>query len=259
MKASGRIIENLKETSRVEGHDKSFNFRSVVGKMNYLEKSTRPDISYATHQCARFVEDPRVEHTKVVRQITRYIRGTIDKGILIKPDKQKGLEVYVDADFTGTWDKIDTTNRDTARSRHGYFICSNDVPITWKSQLQHEIELSTAEAEYTGLSYALREAIPIMNLLKEMTERKFNVSNEIAKVHCKVYENNSGAIEIAREEKYRSRTKHLNCRLHHFRTYVGSGEISIHKIDTHLQPADILTKPLNEDDFTRHRKIMMGR
>jgi len=168
--------------------------------LNYLEKSTRPDISYAAHQCARFVEDPRVEHTKAVRQIARYIQGTKDKGLIIKPDKQKGLEVYFDADFAGTWDKIDTTNRDTARSRHGYFISYNDVPITWKSQLQHEIALSTTEAEYTGLSYALREALQIMNLLKEMKERKFNVSNEIAKVHCMVYEDNSGAIEIAREE-----------------------------------------------------------
>lgn len=176
----------------------------------------------------------------------------------MKPDKQKGLEVYVDADFAGNWDKIDTTNRDTARSRHGYYICYNGVPITWKSQLQHDIALSTTEAEYTGLSYALREAIPIMNLLKEMKERKFDVSNKIAKVHCKVYEDNSGAIEIAREEKYRPRTKHLNCRLHHFRSYVDSGEISVHKIDTYLQPADILTKPLSEDDFTRHRKTMMG-
>ena len=253
--ASSKILKRHQESKE---HDKSFNYRSVVGKLNYLEKSTRPDISYSTHQCARFVEDPKVEHSKAIRQITRYIQGTADKGIVMKPDKQKGLEVYVDADFAGNWDKIDTTNRDTARSRHGYYICYNGVPITWKSQLQHDIALSTTEAEYTGLSYALREAIPIMNLLKEMKERKFDVSNKIAKVHCKVYEDNSGAIEIAREEKYRPRTKHLNCRLHHFRSYVDSGEISVHKIDTYLQPADILTKPLSEDDFTRHRKTMMG-
>ena len=111
--ASSRILKRHQES---KGHDKSFNYRSVIGKLNYLEKSTRPDISYAAHQCARFVEDPRVEHTKAVRQIARYIQGTKDKGLIVKPDKQKGLEVYVDADFAGTWDKIDTTNRDTARS-----------------------------------------------------------------------------------------------------------------------------------------------
>ena len=161
--------------------------------------------------------------------------------------------MYVDSDFAGTWDREDLTNRDTVWSRHGYFICYNNVPITWKSQLQHEIALSTTEAEYAGLSYALREAIPIMNLLKEMKEKKFNVSDVVAKVHCKVFEDNSGAIEIAKENKYRPRTKHLNYRLRHYRTYVDNGEIGIHKIDTYFQPADILTKPLNEEDFTHHR------
>ena len=164
----------------------------------------------------------------------------------------------MDSDFAGSWDKNDSLNSDTARSRHGYFITYNGVPLLWKSQLQHEIALSTTEAEYTALSYSLREAIPIINLLQEMKNLKFNVSDEIAKIHCKVFEDNSGAIEIAKEDKYRPRTKHLNCRLHHFRTYVESGAISIHKIDTYHQPADLLTKPLNQEDFCRHRLTMMG-
>jgi len=127
-----------------------------------------------------------------------------------------------------------------------------------KSQLQQEIVLSSTEAEYTGLSYALREAIPIMNLLKEMKKNKFEVNDGVARIHCKVFDDNSGAIQMAKENKYRPRTKQLNCRLHHFRTYVDNVEISIHKIDNYFQPADILTKPLYEEDFTRHRMKMMG-
>ena len=150
-------------------------------------------------------------------------------------------------------------DRDTARSRHGYFIMYAGVPILWKSQLQSEIALSSTESEYTGLSYALRDAIPIMNLFKEMIEEGMPVSSSRAKVHCKVFEDNSGALEIAKVAKYRPRTKHLNCRLHHFRSYVdGTKEISIHKIDTLDQPADILTKPLNEDGIRRHRETVMG-
>ena len=63
-----------------------------------------------------------------------------------------------------------------------------------KSQLQTEIALSTTELEYTGLSYALREVIPLMELLKEIKEKGFNVLAYKVKVHCRVFEDNSGAI-----------------------------------------------------------------
>ena len=169
------------------------------------------------------------------------------------------MEVYVDADFAGTFDRLDSENVDTARSRHGYIITYAGMPATWKSQLQTEIALSTTEAEYTGLSYALREVIPIMDLLKEMKEKGMMVNDDQAKVHIKLYEDNAKAIEIAKEKKYRPRTKHLNCRLHHFRHRVEvTREISVHKIDTKHQPADMLTKPLREEDFVRHRKMVMG-
>jgi hypothetical protein len=118
--------------------------------------------------------------------------------------------------------------------------------------------LSTPEAEYTGLSYALREAIPIMELLNEMKALGFPVTSSKAEIHCKVFEDNSGALEIARNPKYRPRTKHLNCRLHHFRGYVEDKKISIHKIDTKEQLADYLTKPLNVDMLSYLQKKVMG-
>ena len=241
-----------------ESHDESFHYRSVIGMMNYLEKGSRSDIAYAVHQCARFSSDPKMEHAKAVRWIGKYLKGTRDKGMRFEPDESKGLEVFVDADFAGNYDKLDTSNRDTARSRHGYIIRYNGCPVVWKSQLQTEIALSTTEAEYTGLSYALREAIPIIELLKEMDSRGYTVTTKSTRVHLKVFEDNAGAVEIAREQKYRPRTKHLNNRLHHFRSYVDDGTISVHHIDTELQPADYLTKPLNEETFVRHRKTIQG-
>jgi hypothetical protein len=50
-------------------HSESWSYRSVIGKLNYLEKSSRPDISYAVHQCARFCSNPKVEHTAAVKRI----------------------------------------------------------------------------------------------------------------------------------------------------------------------------------------------
>ena len=109
-----------------------------------------------------------------------------------------------------------------------------------KSQLQTEIALSTTEAEYTGISYALREVIPLMELLKEMKEKGFDVLDHKVKVYCRVIEDNSGAIEMTVVHKRRPCMKHLATKLHHFQSYVNSGEISVHKIDTSLLPADIL-------------------
>ena len=88
-----------------------------------------------------------------------------------------------------------------------------------------------------------------------MKERGFDVTGTKAKVHCKVFEDNSGALEMAKTHKFRPRTKHLNVKLHHFRRYVDeTKEITIHKIHTKDQPADMLTKPLNWEDLNRHRR-----
>ena len=48
-------------------HDKSFHYRSIIGKLNYLEKATRPHISFTTHQCAGYVPDPKKSHAQAVR------------------------------------------------------------------------------------------------------------------------------------------------------------------------------------------------
>lgn len=101
--------------------------------------------------------------------------------------------------------------------------------------------------------------MPIMRLLKEMKEHGMPIGSAKTKVHCKVFEDNSGALEIARIPKFRPRTKHMNNRIHHFRSYVDqTKEISIHKIGTEDQPADFLTKPLNEELNERHRYFVLG-
>ena len=83
--------------------------------MNYLKKATRLDISFATHQCARYVSDPKKSHAQAVRWLGRYLLHSRRKGIRFKADTTRGLEVFVDASFAGNWDKQDalTGDRDT--------------------------------------------------------------------------------------------------------------------------------------------------
>ena len=75
---------------------------------------------------------------------------------------------------------------------------------------------------------------------------------------CKVYKDNSSALEMAKVHKYRHRMKHINVKLHHFRSYVDNGDIEIHHIGTEDQEADYLTKPVPVDTLERLRLKVMG-
>ena len=72
--------------------DLNFNYRSVVGKLNYLAQTTRPDIMYATHQIAKYSSDPREPHGEAILYLVRYLKKTRDLGIHFKPDPKKGFE-----------------------------------------------------------------------------------------------------------------------------------------------------------------------
>ena len=77
----------------------TFHYRSLVVNLNYLEKSSRRDITCATHSCERFCENAGASHYHAVEHIVKYLKKTRDKGIIMKPDNSKSLEVYAYVDF----------------------------------------------------------------------------------------------------------------------------------------------------------------
>jgi histone deacetylase 1/2 len=237
--------------------DEKWKYRSVIGKLNFLEKSTRPDIAYAVHQCARFTANPKLSHAEAVKNIVRYLKGTREMGIILNP-REQSLECFADASFGGDWHKLTAAHdRTTAKSRTGYVITYCGCPIVWASKLQTEIALSTTEAEYIALSTALREVIPMMDLIQEARKHGIDLPLAPARVHCKAFEDNSGALEMAQTPKLRPRTKYINVKYHHFRQHIGK-TITIHKIDSKDQLADGLTKPLDVAAFRIFRDRVMG-
>ena len=80
-----------------------FHYRSAIRKLNFLEKSTKPDISVSVQQCARFTEHPKRSHTEAVKQIGHYLIGTHDKGLIIHPKSLWHFDCWVDADYAGNW------------------------------------------------------------------------------------------------------------------------------------------------------------
>ena len=85
-----------------------------------------------------------------------------------------------------------------------------------------------------------------MGLMKEMKTLGFEVFLEEPIVHCKAFEDNSGAIELARLPKIRPRTIPINVVFHHFHYYVHKGIIDIQQVSMDYQCVDAWNKPLTQ-------------
>ena len=71
----------------------------------------------------------------------------------------------------------------------------------------------------------MRNVIPIINIINELRDRDFIKADSRADFHCKVLEDNSGALELAKTPKIRPRTKHINMIYHWFLKHVRNKEI----------------------------------
>ncbi len=133
-------------------HDKSgperkhdWKYRTLTGMLGYLQQTSRPDISMATHQCARFNANPKLCHERAIKRICKYLLGSRDKGIIFRPDPSKGLKFYADEDFSGGWTTGEVSNPESFLLRTGFIISYSGCPIFWCSKLQSEITLTPAE------------------------------------------------------------------------------------------------------------------
>jgi hypothetical protein len=79
------------------------NYRSIISKLNYITQNTRPDLSFAVHQCAYYSSSPIALHKLAIKQIWRYLLATRDWGLILHPSHNLKLDMYVDADCAGMW------------------------------------------------------------------------------------------------------------------------------------------------------------
>jgi hypothetical protein len=142
----------------------------------------------------------------------------------------------VDADWGG--------DVDTRCSTSGFILWVGDMPIVWKSKLQSVVSLSSTEAEYVAACACAREVVWLRNLLTQV--------GQIQSEPTVVFEDNAGCIFIANNVSSSVRTKHLDINYHYVREKVTSRELTLVKIATQDNVADMLTKPLDRVLFSRH-------
>ena len=114
-------------------------------------------------------------------------------------------------------------------------------PISWLSQKQSTVALSTAEAEYIALRSAAQEAVWLKQLLKD--------SQEDGNQAITAMEDNQGAIAIVKNLVAHRRTKHIGIRYHFVREQVKTGNLQLQYFNTKEMVADIFTKPICKSQF----------
>lgn len=133
--------------------------RSILYLLIYLPKSTRPNIPPAVSLLGKFQSEPSMKIWKASKHLLRYLRGTIEFGILIFMTKSEvGLTAFRDADWAR-----DKCNR---RLRSGFMIHFIIVFIAWVSALQLTITFSSIEAQFYGLSKSVHE----VKLLRDLRQ-----------------------------------------------------------------------------------------
>ena len=200
-------------------------YRQLVGSLIYLTV-TRPDISYAVHLVSQFMSTPRSTHYAAVLRILRYVKGTLFHGLHFSTHSSLILQAYSDADWGG-----DPTDR---RSTTGYCIFLGDSLVSWRSKKQSLTSRSSTEAEYRALADTTSEILWIRWLLDDLGITQSSPTD--------LYCDNRSAIQIAHNDVFHERTKHIEIDCHFIRQHIIRNALRLISIGTLDQPADLLTK-----------------
>ncbi|XP_033218364.1 secreted RxLR effector protein 161-like [Belonocnema kinseyi] len=133
------LCKSSKETNKNESGNVPC--REAIGTLLFAARVCRPDIEYAVNYLSQFVDAHNRTHCSAVKQILRYLSGTRDLGIVFgNSGSSCEIRGYTDTDYAGCLE--------TRKSRSGFVFQLNGGPISWSSQRQSVVSLSTAEAEY---------------------------------------------------------------------------------------------------------------
>ena len=186
------------------------------------------------------MEKPTSEHLAAVKHILKYVKGSLDYGCCYERKEGTTLRLYgySDSDMAG--------DVDDRKSTSGVMFYLGPCLITWFSQKQKVVAVSSCEAEYMAGASAACQGIWLARLLADV------LMQEVDQVLLKI--DNQSAIALCKNPVYHDRSKHIDIKYHFIRDMVESGSVSVEHVRSGDQLADILTKPLGRIKFLEMRE-----
>ena len=215
-------------------------YSSAIGSVMYLMVSSRPDLAYAMSCLSKYMSNPGMPHWKALQWLLKYLISSMKFGLTFsKCSEGVKLVGYVDSNYAN--------DRDNGKSTTSYVFTFCGSCISWKSQLQPIVALSTTESEYIALTEAFKEAMWLKGLVSEIGFLKQDVV---------VFSDSQSAIHLCKNPVFHDRTKHINVRFHFIRDIVEKGIIKLAKVASQFNPADMGTKCLPVEKLSSCQRIL---
>ncbi len=205
---------------------------------------TRPDLAFSVSVISRYSSNPDVSHWQAVKQVFRYIKGSISLQLTFCGPLLP-LSGYTDADWAG--------DHDTRRSPSDYVFSVGSGAISWSSKRQPTVALSSCEAEYLGRTQATKEAIWLKMLLAQLDTLTSKQSLQAVIIHC----DNQGALALAKNPQFHSRSKHIDIQWHYQSERLENRSVELRYIPTEEQVADGLTKALPRRNSSNSARVLV--
>ena len=224
-------------------------YQELVGSLLYAAISTRPDIAYAVGRLTRHMQAPLQRHWKAAQRVLRYLAGSRQEGLwfgrMNRQSFNQGRYAEVHAYSDSDWG----SDKSDRKSVTGWIAYVNGDPVSWASKKQSTVAQSSCEAELYAASAATNELLWLRSLLSELGIASRTPS--ILRV------DNQGAIEVAKHGVKSDRTKHVDIKYHHITDVIEKGLIKIEWVTTEEQQADIMTKALAVQTFSKLQDAIM--
>ncbi|GJT99370.1 zinc finger, CCHC-type containing protein [Tanacetum coccineum] len=239
IKQTGYINKILKDTSMTDSNDTKIPMDPGT-KLVKAEDGNSVDATYYRSLIGSLRPEGTSPEGGTVKQVIRYIKGTKEHGIIYK--KEGGCKI------TGYSDSSYGINTDQGKGTTGIVFYFGESPITWCTQKQPTVALSSCESEFMAATGAACQALWLKRLLSELT------GWEEKRITLKV--DNISAIALVRNPVFHGRSKHIDIRYHFIRECVENGHINVEHVSGELQRADILTKALPRLKFVTMRQML---